>query len=346
LRPYAVVFLVLLFLTLAASLVGVALGLWQAGRGPRRARAMVAALACLGPPLMWLAVGAEMLNAAAEWRKPTGPVADVGTMAAASAMEAQARFRYRHRLEGQRLVMFHNGVATPERDLAAMEAHVARLEALTGRPLRARIYWVRGKLLGHGRLTLRGLALGSDTSPDDWDFTDHPIALDADRHELAHAVIHQFQPHDADPPTLLVEGWANVFPDTSSRGRAAAAVGAREQWRARGGTGSYLRELTGPAWYHRIDSPVYHVGGAFADYLIRRFGMEAFLSLYGACRPATFGADCEEHLGVGLEALEAGFWKWAEQQAKQPDGGRAVGPLEVGATGPLPLPLPTGKVRG
>src|SRR5262249_6610197 len=82
-----------------------------------------------------------------------------------------------HRLEGERLVMFHRGVATPERDLAAMEAHVARLEELTGRPLRAKIYWVRGKLLGHGRMALRGLALGSDRSPDDWDTDDHQFAL-------------------------------------------------------------------------------------------------------------------------------------------------------------------------
>jgi hypothetical protein len=303
---------------------------------------MAGALACLGPPLLWLAVCAELLNARAEERIATGPSADIGTLATVSWMEAQARFLYPHRVEGKRLVMFHKGVATPERDLAAMEAHVAWLVVLTGRPLRDKIYWVRGKLFGQGRLSLYGLALGSDRSPEDWDTNDDLDALSLDRHELAHAVIHQIHPL-ADPPTLLVEGWAETYGGVPVRQRCIWAIGSRDRWCHRGGTGSYLRELTGPEWYHSIAGAVYTVGGAFAGYLIRRCGMEAFLALYGACRPATFAADCQEHLGVGLEELEADFWKWAEGQARQPDRRE---PVEVGAAGPLPLPLPPGKVRG
>jgi hypothetical protein len=55
-------------------------------------------------------------------------------------------YTYPHRLESERLVMFYDdGLTDPERDLAAMDRHVARLEALTGSPLRAKIYWVRGE---------------------------------------------------------------------------------------------------------------------------------------------------------------------------------------------------------
>src|SRR5262249_12964999 len=129
--------------------------------------------------------------------------------------------------------------------------------------------------------------------------------------------------------TLLIEGWADVHAGVPTRQRCIWAIESRDLWRGRGGTGAYLRELTGPAGIHRFDGPGYNAGGAFADFLLRRSGMRRFLGLYWAGRPKTSEADCEEHLGVTLEALETDFWKWAEQQAKQPDGRRPVGPLEL-----------------
>jgi hypothetical protein len=64
-------------------------------------------------------------------------------------MEAQAVSLYPRRTETRHLVMFYDDrVAHPRRDAEAMERHVSRLEAMTGRPLRAKIYWVRGPLLG------------------------------------------------------------------------------------------------------------------------------------------------------------------------------------------------------
>ena len=50
---------------------------------------------------------------------------------------------------------------------------------------------------------LRGLVLGSSQSPADWATADHPFGLSVDRHELAHGVIHQLQPADADPHLVL-----------------------------------------------------------------------------------------------------------------------------------------------
>ena len=41
-----------------------------------------------------------------------------------------------------------------------------------------------------------------------------------------------------------------------------------------------LKELTSETWYHNLDNLVYDEGGAFVDYLIRRYGMERFRELY------------------------------------------------------------------
>jgi len=101
--------------------------------------------------------------------------------------------------------------------LPPSERHVARPEVLTGMRLRSKIYWVRGLLLGRGRMACRGLALGSDRSPNDWDTADHPDRLSVDRHELAHAVLHQRLAPDSDPPTLLSEGWAESQAGTTGR---------------------------------------------------------------------------------------------------------------------------------
>src|SRR5205807_4098728 len=99
----------------------------------------------------------------------------------------RAYVAYPHRLQSQRLVMFYDSrVRDPHRDLEAMDRHVAALEDLTDKPLRSKIYWVRGQLFGRGQMAIRGLVLGSSKSPADWDTADHPHRLSVDRHELAH----------------------------------------------------------------------------------------------------------------------------------------------------------------
>jgi hypothetical protein len=226
-------------------------------------------------------------------------------------------------MESDRLVMFYDDrVTDPQRDLEAMDRHVADLEAKTGQPLREKIYWVRGELLGQRRIAIRGLALGSSRNPTDWETADHPDRLSEDRHELAHAVVHQLQPADADAPTLLIEGWAEAHAGRTSQRRAEWTRLSRVLWRERTGAGptqSYLRELTGPAWYHRIDGPVYSVGGALAEFLVRKYGTEPFLRLYFACRPGTFEAACRTELGVELDALESEFWADVEGLAGNPN---------------------------
>jgi hypothetical protein len=75
---------------------------------------------------------------------------------------------------------------------------VADMEERTGLPLRAKIYWARGPLLGQRGLCCFGIALGTDESPTN----------ELDRHELAHALLNQHYTTATQPPTLLSEGWA------------------------------------------------------------------------------------------------------------------------------------------
>src|SRR5262249_3478584 len=145
---------------------------------------------------------------------------------------------------------------------------------------REKVHWVRGELLGQRLMAICGLALGSSRSPENWETADHPDRLSEDRHELAHAVIHQLAPADADAPTLLIEGWAEAHAGMTPQKQAEWAKQSRALWRERTGAGpnqSYLRELTGPSWYHRIDARIYSVGGAFAEFVPRKYGTERFL---------------------------------------------------------------------
>src|SRR5262249_5114764 len=148
----------------------------------------------------------------------------------------QARLAYPHRLGSQRLVMFYDDrVTDPHKDLEAMDRHVAGLEAVTGRPLRDKIHWVRGELFGRRQMQICGLALGRCQSPAAWDPADHPFRLSVDRHELAHGVVQQVQPPGTDAPMLLVEGWAEAHSGMTSQKRAELAWRSRDLWRERTG---------------------------------------------------------------------------------------------------------------
>ena len=245
-------------------------------------------------------------------------------MAAAAVMEAEAARTFPYRMESKRLVMFYDErIRSPQSDLEEMDRHVASLETLTGKPLREKIHWVRGKILGRGRIAMRGLALGSTESPEGKAGT-HEFGPDfgplyLDRHELAHAVIHQLQPPDADAPTLLIEGWAESQSGMNPKRMGQVAIHSRELWRQRTGADSNrsrLRELVSASSYYRIDGAIYNVGGAFATHLLRQFGIEKLLTLYFACRPERFVEECETILGVRFEDLETAFWADAERMAR------------------------------
>jgi hypothetical protein len=276
------------------------------------------------PALFWVLLGFYALRQQDKGVAPNNVCWKLASLSSGSLMEAQAVYLYPRRVDTKHLVMFYDDrVATPRRDADAMEAHVTWLEAITGQPLRAKIYWVRGRLLGFGPMACYGLAAGSSQSPEDWETADHPDHLSVDRHELAHAVIQQLYRPDSDPPFLLVEGWAESRAGPSRATLAASALQSRTRWLShRGPAGnareSYLRELLGLSWYHRIGARVYDVGGAFVDFLVDFYGKERFFELYFKCRPGTCEADFRIVLREDLDAVESKFWREAQTLANGP----------------------------
>src|SRR5262249_42173636 len=125
-----------------------------------------------------------------------------------------------------------------------------------------------------------------------------------DRHELGHAALDQFRSPGADPPYVLHEGWAQSQSGVSAAELARDALGQHSRAPELG-----LRDLLGPSWYHRDLGPVYPIGGALVDFVIRRHGIERFLRFYNECRPETFDAVCRQIFGKDAEALEAEFWE-------------------------------------
>jgi len=338
LHPLSIVFILLLVITSVAAVGGLVCSLWRVCRGPRRLAALRWSAISILPGLVWPALGWYGFH---EWSRREVPHELPFTlvkMAGASLMEAQARYLYPHRLETERLVMFYrDGLADPDGDARAMDRHVAQLEEMTGLFHREKIWWVRGPLLGQSRLALYGLALGSSASP----------ASGLDRHELAHAVFYQHAKPDSDPPMLLMEGWAESQ-SVDRKALAARALNQRQQftetsgrwasmshaeqieflhtlvdpdgWQhlltqgtARDGGFSYLRELTGSFWYHRDAGQVYTVGGAFVDFLLRRYGSQRFVQLCVACLPDTFESSCQSIYGTDLDTLEKQFWEDLQQ---------------------------------
>jgi hypothetical protein len=319
LHPYSVLFAILLLLVVIPTLFNVAYGLWRLVRGPSRRRVSGLLAIAFIPVLLWSALAIQGLTVSRRKDHSQGMLWGIlcQTMASITELELKYTSSYPHRLEREHLVMWYdNRVTSPERDIEAMERHVARLMKMTETPLRSKIYWVRGELAGLSRMAIFGLALGSSTSRSDWESADDPDNPSVDRHELAHAVLHQRYKPDTDPPTLLEEGWADSQSGLKPERLAFFALHSRRLWRegtAESRGTSYLRELVSPYWYHHIDGPAYSVGGAFTDYLIRSYGMEKFLQLYFACKPGFFEADCRTVYGLDFDTLENAFWADTEK---------------------------------
>jgi len=297
--------LLLLGMTLAAS-VAVIAGLWRIAVGPRRPVALMWACGSLLPLFFWGYVG---LHAGARWKErrvPNDLTMKLAKILGVTFMRLEATFEYPNRLETGRLVMFYDRLDHPRRDAEAMERHLAQMEAMLGGPLRSKVHWVRGNLkrLDLRNLCVHGIALGSGASPDDWD-----VGGVLDRHELAHAALDQYRTTDADPAYFLHEGWAEA---RSGVGTDILARRALEQRAANPSLG--VRDMVGPDWYHRDLGPVYPLGGAFVDFLIRKHGVGRFVRLYNGGRPGSFDAECRGIFGSDLAAMEEAFWEdaWRE----------------------------------
>jgi hypothetical protein len=343
LHPTYLLFIFLVALTFGSALIALGAGLWNVLRGPKRLGALAWLLVALLPVLGWVTLAWYAYSNGQKGEVPRNTAMILMMRAAHSLMEAEATYLYAHRLESQRIVMFYqDGLTDPEGDLQAMDRHMADMEERTCLPLRARIYWVRGPLLGRRGLCCFGVALGSNESP----------ASELDRHELAHALMNQHYTTETDPPTLLSEGWA-MSQQSQVRDDADLALGVwslheqladlakapESEWKcglaryvdkegmvrllrkvhgSGGHGGCYLRELTDAYWYHRDKGAVYEIGGAFVRFLLRKYGGEQFVKYYFACRPGTFEAECKNVFGISLDDLENEFWEDAKRFSSSP----------------------------
>lgn len=230
----------------------------------------------------------------------------------ATLMRAEADLRYRSRLETERLVMCFDHLDHPQQDLDVMDRHLARLEAELGGTIPAKVFWVRGRLLGVQFSSFHGLALGSAGEMNDLSRGGGR----GDRHELAHAALDWFREPDSNPPYVLHEGWAMAQCGDGRQELAEAAAKSRRDNPALG-----IRELFGPDWYYRDAGPVYSVGGAFVDFLIRTRGAQNFRRFYAECQPHTFEAKCIEIFHADIDELQGDFWQDVQKTLSLADTG-------------------------
>jgi hypothetical protein len=303
--------LCLLYLAMVVStLLGLVCGFWRIVRGPQRTQAMILFVVTIIPVGFWANVGiTAQRNFQQRWQPNTFTM-NVAKVMGVTFMRAAVDLKYCDRLETNRLVMFYNDLNTPEQDLAAMDQHLARLEELLGGRMTPKVFWIRGSLprIGVSWLSVHGMSFGSDFSPE---------AIEqyrGDRHELAHAALDRFRVPGSDPPCLLHEGWAMAQCGDGSVELAQEAANERRKnpWVG-------VRELLGPAWYHRDVGPVYSIGGAFVDFLIRTRGAMRFRRFYVECQPQALDAKCLEIFETDIDDLEAEFWKDVEKVLEQPD---------------------------
>lgn len=298
--PLCTLFVVLPGSTLSA----IACCLWRIVLGPRRIQAMLLAAIVVLPASAWATIG---IIAQKNWQRRLVPntfAMNLAKVMGATLMRAEADLKYRKRLETSRLVMFYDRLDHPEQDLKVMDRHLARLEWLLGGKIKAKAYWIRGRLLGVQYSSFHGLALGSE-----WTWDENLSDLNrgggrGDRHELAHAALDWFRAPSSDPPYVLHEGWAMAQCGDARVELAQEAANSLVQNPSIG-----IRELLGPDWYYQDAGPVYSVGGAFVEFLIRTRGAASFRRFYTECQLDSADAQCREILGTGLDDLEAEFWE-------------------------------------
>jgi hypothetical protein len=150
-------------------------------------------------------------------------------------------------------------------------------------------------------MSVHSAALASEASPAFW----------FDRHELAHAFLYQFTDPRAEPPMLLLEGWAMAV-DGHPEPLAATARTARAHFTAWRGTNACLRSILSPDLYHVGSAYAYDLGGALVDFLLRRYGPDKFVAFYNGVRPGSFDEDCRRVFGRRIDDLEAEFWEDVE----------------------------------
>lgn len=268
------------------------------------------------PIVASLGVAGYMFLMQARKTIPDNAIHKIGRMAAVTLFKGHARLLYVNRLETNRLVMYYDErVKDPAGDMAAMEKHLINLEKLLGRTQIAPIHWVRGGSFGMSAMSIHSVALGSNESPSSW----------FDRHEIAHSFLYQFTQPNAEPPTLLLEGWA-IATDGQSDILASTARGTRWEIESSKGTSDGLRAVLGPDSYHLGTDHANAMAGAVVNFLLNSYGGNKFLDFYNGINPMDLDRASQQSLGVDFAELEKLFWKDVERVAERE---RAVSGLQA-----------------
>ena len=106
---------------------------------------------------------------------------------------------------------------------------------------------------------------------------------------------------------MAVDGHPEPLAETALSARGQIAV-----WR---GTPAALRSLLSADLYHVGIGQAYELGGAFVDFLLRRYGPDKFLAFYNAIHPDRYESACERILGCSWDSLEQEFWSEVERRA-------------------------------
>jgi hypothetical protein len=291
----------LLVEVIAASALAIG-GLWRLIRGPGRQTALRYLLLGLAPPaflashfLYGLSVGYGRqfdINWSIKLLMPLGE----------SFFDLIVRYPYPERTAGEKVVMIARPLPTARAQVDAMDRHIASMEARLGRPMRGKVHWVRGPILGLDAKAIYGMCMASAPGQRLWP-TDAEGLTNLDRHEVAHVAIASICPVTLNPPALLSEGWAEANSGQGPVELADRAIRAREH-----GTDKSFEQLTSSEWYGRHEWPVYLFGGPLCNYLLEKYGPDLFVSLYVESRPGSFAEDCRRILGVSLDQLETDYW--------------------------------------
>jgi hypothetical protein len=306
LHPYHQIVVWTILALLAAEAIALFLGFQQLAHGPNRAPVAGWTLVALAPLAFWVLVGAYGAKQWQDRNVPRNMLMQLSVAAGSALMRLESSYEYPHRLETDRLVMLYDVLDNPHQDGEAMDRHMAAMERTLGTTSGSKVLWVRGRLpvLGLGELSIHEIALGSEESPADWTADGR-----LDRHELAHAALDSLRSADADPPFFLHEGWAESQSGASRNELAAKALEHHTEEPSIG-----IVTLVEPKWYHRDSGPVYPLGGAFVEFLIRKHGAAKFLRLYNESREASFKYTFHEIYDVELDAMEIEFWNDAQNR--------------------------------
>lgn len=296
------IMLVTFALMILLAVITAGFGIFHFFRGPRRVAALAAilfgalpavAIGCFFAELYWRATNRKAIDR-------NMAVESIAYLASDIA-DFEATLRGLRRVVGPKCTLIDDGqLAETDALMAEMNQHIDSMCSVLGVQHTKQAYWVRHPLLGDRGRSIIG-----------WAVCDHRPAESAatldylDKHEMAHAVISLACPPTANPPSVLVEGWAETQSNDTL-----TSCNALVENRKNDPNFPTLAEIISPTWYTRSFGPVYPLGGAFVSFLIEKHGGPAFFKLYSETSPESFEQDFQNVYRQSWASVESDFEAW------------------------------------